>query len=110
AGKRNTAGASGNPCWRVCPAIVSRLIKALKLTGRRRFALRAVASCRYGARDSANARHVACRPISVRKELPTNVRFGSEADIFAEFDRCPLYPQKRTFVTATGMSAMCQQL
>jgi putative tryptophan/tyrosine transport system substrate-binding protein len=33
---------------------VSRLIKALKLTGRRRFALRAVASCRYaGERQRA---------------------------------------------------------
>jgi hypothetical protein len=24
-------------------------------------------------------------------------------------DPCPLYPQKRTFVTATGMSALCQK-
>jgi len=38
-------GRQGNHCWRAWPPIVSRLIKALKLTGRRRFALRAVASC-----------------------------------------------------------------
>src|SRR5215470_2277739 len=24
-------------------------------------------------------------------------------------NECPLYPQKRTFVTATGMSALCQK-
>ena len=28
---------------------------------------------------------------------------------FRAFDRCPLYPQKRTFVSAAVMSALCQK-
>jgi len=51
--KRKQIGRQGDHCWRAWPPIVSRLIKALKLTGRRRFALRAVASCRLRERQES---------------------------------------------------------
>src|SRR5262249_50538076 len=36
-----------------------------------------------------------------------NVRFGSKADIQAP--SCPLYPQKRTWISTSVMSALCQK-
>jgi hypothetical protein len=39
----------------------------------------------------------------------TYVRFGSEADIEARPRNLPLYPQKRTLLSANGMSAKCHK-
>src|SRR5262249_9207832 len=40
----NQIGRQGDHRWRACPPMLSRLIKVLKSTGRRRFAQRTVAS------------------------------------------------------------------
>jgi hypothetical protein len=86
-----------------------RLIKALKLTGRRRFALRAVASCRYAGEREPRTRGTSLagqflfgksfRPMSA---LVVSGHFGTS-------DRCPLYPRKRTLLRVIGMSALCQK-
>ena len=38
-----------------------------------------------------------------------NVRFGSLADIGEACQECPLYPQKRTFVSPIEQSALCHK-
>ena len=49
---------------------MSRLIKALKLTGRRRFAQRAVASCRYAGKRRRERAARRLPPMSVRVLVP----------------------------------------
>ena len=38
-----------------------------------------------------------------------DVRFGSKADIFGWPQQCPVYPQKRTLLNDSWMSALCQK-
>ena len=40
---------------------------------------------------------------------PADVRFGSKADIGGGLAECPLYPQKRTWISTAVMSALCQK-
>ena len=67
--------------------------RGLELTGRRRFALRAVASCRYPGERGPRTRGT-----SLPGQFPASDQcpFWVKSGHLAATNSCPLYPQKRT--------------